>query len=130
MCNLLISYLTKPHVSANPTLDAAWSSLPVLPVTRYRHSAVLSLCIYSKTSLNRLTMRPTLSGLRELVGLGSQDICMDRNKAIDIGGVVGLWRWLAREVLLFIQVRSRAFFPKCNKHQSKKNGFAMTMPSV
>ena len=42
---------------------------------------------YSKTSLQRPTMGPILGGLfREVVGLGSSDICMDdRNKAIDIG---------------------------------------------
>ena len=42
--------------------------------------------IYSKTSLNRPTMGPTLSGqFREVVGLGSQDIYIwDLNEAIDI----------------------------------------------
>ena len=42
--------------------------------------------IYSKISLNRLTMGPTLSGTsREVVGLALWAIVWDRIKAIDIG---------------------------------------------
>ena len=64
--------------------------------------AVLDICIYiytythSKTSVNRLTMGPTINvPFRKLIGLVSKNICMgsplDRNKAIDIGEWLICW---------------------------------------
>ena len=56
---------------------------------------VRGLCMYSKTSLNRPTMGPSLSGsFREVVGL------MSSNMGDRYTGVVDLWRWSVRAVLL------------------------------
>ena len=65
--------------------------------------------IYCKTSVNRPTMGPTLSGrFRKVICLRSQDISMTMSDRLGLqyndryGGVVDLWRWSVREVLLNI----------------------------
>ena len=59
------------------------------------------VCIYSKASLNRLTMGLTLSGLfTGVVGLGSWNNRLGPKQSDRYRRVVDLRRWSDREVLL------------------------------
>ena len=64
--------------------------------------------VVSKASLNRPNMEPTLNGrFKEVMDLGSYDICrtvryLGRKESDRHRGVVDVWRWSAREVLLYV----------------------------
>ena len=74
--------------------------------------SVKEVLLYTKTSLNRLTMGPTLNGpLMEVLGFRELQyryndrwvIIWDPNKSDRYRGVVDLGRWLVREALLTLK---------------------------